>query len=75
MISDYAIDRINRTAGVVIKAFLRNGKDKMKRVKEDMSRKESTIGNGIFCKFIFTCSTFNANTYCQHAATRIVDPR
>ncbi|KAG1179605.1 hypothetical protein G6F70_001823 [Rhizopus microsporus] len=37
MISDYAIDRINRTAGVVIKAFLRNGKDKMKRVKEDMS--------------------------------------
>ncbi|CEG78332.1 hypothetical protein RMATCC62417_12960 [Rhizopus microsporus] len=37
MISDYAIDRINRTAGVVIKAFLRNGKDKMKIVKEDMS--------------------------------------
>ncbi|KAG1149230.1 hypothetical protein G6F37_004357 [Rhizopus arrhizus] len=37
MITDFATDRINRTAGIVLKAFLRNGKDKMKMVKEETS--------------------------------------
>jgi hypothetical protein len=39
MITDFATDRINRTAGIVLKAFLRNGKDKMKMVKEETSGK------------------------------------
>ena len=39
MVVEFATDRINRTAGIVMKTFFRNGKEKMKDVKEDYSRK------------------------------------
>lgn len=38
-IVDFATERINRTAGEIVKAFLEYGKDKMKSLKEDDSRK------------------------------------
>jgi DNA-directed RNA polymerase III subunit RPC3 len=38
-IVDFATERINRTAGEIIKAFLEYGKDKMKMLKEEDSRK------------------------------------
>jgi DNA-directed RNA polymerase III subunit RPC3 len=38
-IVDFATERINRTAGEIVKAFLEYGKDKMKTLKEDDSRK------------------------------------
>ncbi|KAI8642003.1 hypothetical protein BD408DRAFT_345036 [Parasitella parasitica] len=37
MIVEYATDRVNRTAGIVMKTFFRNGKEKMKYIKEDYS--------------------------------------
>lgn len=39
MVVEFATDRINRTAGIVMKTFFRNGKEKMKNIKEDYSRK------------------------------------
>lgn len=39
MVADFATSRINRTAGIVMKTFFRSGKEKMKTVKEDTSRK------------------------------------
>lgn len=39
MVADLATTHINRTAGIVMKTFFRNGKEKMKQVKEDVSRK------------------------------------
>lgn len=38
-IVDFATERINRTAGEIVKAFLEYGKDKMKTLKENDSRK------------------------------------
>lgn len=38
-IVDFAVERINRTAGDIIKAFLEYGKDKMQTLKEEDSRK------------------------------------
>lgn len=38
-IVDFATERINRTAGEIVKAFLEFGKDKMKTLKEEDSRK------------------------------------
>lgn len=37
-IVDFATERINRTAGEIVKAFLEYGKDKMKMLKENDSR-------------------------------------
>jgi hypothetical protein len=39
MVTDFATSRINRTAGIVMKTFFRNGKKKMYSIKEDFSRK------------------------------------
>ena len=36
---DYATERVNHTAGQVVKAFLDHGKNKMKSLHEDDSRK------------------------------------
>lgn len=38
-IVDFATERVNRSAGEIVKAFLEHGKDKMKILKEDDSRK------------------------------------
>lgn len=37
-IVEYATERINRSAGDVVKAFLDFGRDKMKRLDEEESR-------------------------------------
>ncbi|RCI00747.1 RNA polymerase III subunit C82 [Rhizopus stolonifer] len=37
MMADFAITKINKTAGIVIKTFFRHGRDKMKDIKEDYS--------------------------------------
>lgn len=39
MVSDLATTRINRTAGIVMKTFFRSGKEKMRSVKVESSRK------------------------------------
>lgn len=36
---DFAVERINRTAGDIVKAFLEHGKEKMYSLKEEDSRK------------------------------------
>lgn len=38
MVVEFATDRINRTAGIVIKTFFRHGKEKLKDIKDDYSR-------------------------------------
>ena len=40
---EYATERINRSAGDVVKAFLDFGRDKMKRLDEDESRMSKSI--------------------------------
>ena len=42
-IVDYATERINRTAGEIVKAFLEYGKDKMRNLKENDSREYKSI--------------------------------
>ncbi|KAI9316888.1 RNA polymerase III subunit RPC82-domain-containing protein [Dichotomocladium elegans] len=42
-IVDYATERINRTAGQIVKAFLEHGKSKMKTIKEEDSPAASPI--------------------------------
>ncbi|CEP18481.1 hypothetical protein [Parasitella parasitica] len=42
MIVEYVTDKINRTAGIVMKTLFRNGKEKMKDIKEDYSREFDT---------------------------------
>ncbi|CAO0791294.1 unnamed protein product [Mucor circinelloides] len=37
MVVEFAADRINRTAGIVIKTFFRHGKEKLKDIKEEYS--------------------------------------
>ncbi|KAI8360859.1 RNA polymerase III subunit RPC82-domain-containing protein [Choanephora cucurbitarum] len=37
MMTDMATSRINKTAGIILKAFFRHGKDKMKNIKDDYS--------------------------------------
>ena len=41
-IVDFATERVNRTAGEIVKAFLEYGKDKMHSLKEEDSRKCSS---------------------------------
>lgn len=42
-IVDFATERINRTAGQIVKAFLEHGKNKMKMIKEDDSPSASPM--------------------------------
>lgn len=42
-IIDFATERINRTAGQIVKAFFDYGKDRMKSLKEQDSRKTSFL--------------------------------
>ncbi|GAN01008.1 RNA polymerase iii subunit rpc82 [Mucor ambiguus] len=37
MVVEFATDKINRTAGIVIKTFFRHGKEKLKNIKDDYS--------------------------------------
>lgn len=42
-IIDFATERINRSAGQIVKAFFEYGKDKMKTLKEQDSRKRDLL--------------------------------
>lgn len=75
---DYATERVNHTAGQVVKAFLDHGKNKMKSLHEDDSRKLLLLFFFIqihYCHFLthslYIYTSFSLgipNSYCKHDA-------
>lgn len=79
MVADFATSRINRTAGIVMKTFFRSGKDKMKSVKEDASRKCKTKVLHDFVVPYLTSdlliSCYYSYSHCKYVGTRSVFKR